>query len=84
MSEHTLDNDRMRTRSGTVTGDPLAGLIYDLLRDGDISPDLLERRVREAEGVGSNTLVVFTNGWLGSYANDLSDQIQKLCEKEDA
>ena len=64
----------LRERSGEVTSsDPMVSLFYELMRDA-VPPGELERIVVNV--CIENTPVVFTNGYLARYAQDLADRLR--------
>lgn len=62
------------SKDDTVVTDDrrLVSFIYDVLRDGHIAPGDIERLVQEAQG----TPVVFSNGHLAKYAQDIADRLK--------
>ena len=68
--------DNLRIRSGRISfEDPLASLLYTLMRDGAVAPGVLERAIQDEEIFGGDEKL-FTNGWLALYAKDLADRIR--------
>ena len=66
-------NNALTLRSGSVErSDRLTSLIYDLLRD-HLPAGTLERLVRDLEQHPGP--FKFSNGWLATYAEDLSQRI---------
>ena len=64
----------LRRVSGTVTyGDPLTSFLYSLMRD-HLPAGTVEKLVVEVSEEAEN--VVFTNGWLAKYANNLAEQLK--------
>ena len=71
--EHAVINAALRKRSGTVAyDDKLTSFLYELMRD-HLPPGVVEELVRDAE-LGTPT-VVFSNGWLATYAHDLAKRL---------
>lgn len=71
----TQNTERMRAASGNVTvGDPLVTFLYLLMRN--IAPTgALEDLVAEAHDA-ADAAVVFTNGWLAEYAQDMAARLR--------
>lgn len=68
-------NAELRSRSGNVRlKSRLASFLYELMRDGSASVGEVERICRNSEDQPSQPEVA-SNGWLGSYSNDLSDRL---------
>lgn len=66
--------EQLREVSGTVTyTDPLTSLFYSLLRD-HLPAGVVEKLVNEV--LEEPDEIVFTNGWLAKYANNLADQMR--------
>jgi len=78
MEEKSQSCSDLRDRSGEVEGNALAGVLYELMRDGLVSPGVLEKIVARDEKGCVNGQVWFTNGWLGLYAKDLATRIEKM------
>ena len=70
------DNVKLHWRSTlcVASKNRLTAFLYDLLRDGPISPGKLEQLVRDASKVEGEFL--YTNGWLAAYAQDLAARLQ--------
>ena len=67
-----LENDALRERSGTVKiNSKLVSFLYVLLRD-HIAFGNVEALVRDS----MDSDVVYTNGWLAKYAEDLANRLQ--------
>ena len=67
------ETDALRARSGTVRfNSKLISFLYTLLRD-HVSPGDVEKLVREA---CSEPDVIYTNGWLALYAEDLAKRLE--------
>jgi hypothetical protein len=65
----------MRARSGSVdSADPLACVLYMLIRDGNLAPGSLENAVDQALCGKS---FQFSNGWLASYAMDVAARLRR-------
>jgi hypothetical protein len=70
-----IANDALRTRSGSVVGDSvLVEFLYVLLRD-ELPAGKVEELVRSVEGRG---MVMYTNGWLAKYAEDLASRLTSI------
>lgn len=75
---NTEINDKLRQDSGLInTSDPLVAILYDLLRDGPITPGQLEEAVREIEMAGQQEYLL-SNGWLALYAKNIAARIEAL------
>jgi len=71
------EQDGLRARSGCVKHtDRLASFLYDLMRD-HLPTGTVEKLVQKA----ASAETTYTNGWLASYARDLS---RRLFTEEDA
>lgn len=70
-------NEGLFKRSGGIkSNNLLVGILYELIRDGDISPGRLEMVVQENIVLSENkTGFEFTNGYLAMYAQDLATRI---------
>lgn len=67
------NNDLLRERSGFVTiNSHLVSFLYELMRD-HITPGTVESLVRSSE---SDQDIVYTNGWLAKYAEDLANRLE--------
>lgn len=67
------NNEGLRVRSGNVvSGNRLAAFLYDLMRD-QVPPGVIEEIVRKLPKPGQD--VVYTNGWLASYCEDVAKRI---------
>ena len=67
--------NELREASGRITfNDPLTSFIYQLLRD-EMPAGKVEALVRSIVNEGQQE-VLFTNGWLAQYANNLADMIK--------
>jgi hypothetical protein len=76
-SQHTIE---LRARSGTVTlTGRLTAFLYDLMRD-HLTPGAVEKIVQESTDIE----VVYTNGWLARYAEDLAHRLQPPIVKPSA
>lgn len=63
----------LRNRSGSVQIDSkLVSFLYELMRD-HLPPGKVEEIVRASEGESN---VVYTNGWLAQYAQDLANRLK--------
>ena len=68
----SLENQRLRTKSGSVSKtDPLIGFLYDLMRDF-LPPGVIEELAQNQ----SSKETQFTNGWLAIYAEDLASRLR--------
>jgi hypothetical protein len=78
VSSNKKFNQAMHKRSGSVEDDdPIVSLIYILMRD-HVSPGEMEKVVRDWEehcerGIYASS---YCNGWLASYAQDLSSRLK--------
>lgn len=64
----------MNERSGNIQyNNRLVGFIYDLMRD-HVTPGVIEKVL----GQQIESDIVYTNGWLAQYANDVAN---RLCPK---
>lgn len=65
--------ETLRKRSGDVQiNSRLVSFLYDLMRD-HLPPGTVEELVQNAEDEPS---IVYTNGWLAKYAEDLSNRLK--------
>lgn len=65
--------ETLRKRSGDVQiNSRLVSFLYDLMRD-HLPPGKVEELVQNAEDEPS---IVYTNGWLAKYAEDLSNRLK--------
>ncbi len=70
---HEHENERLRKRSGEVdSSDPVVALLYILMRD-HLPTGTVEEIVR-LHCTGPK--VLFTNGWLAKYAEDLAARLK--------
>lgn len=70
---NTLDNEALRERSGTVRiNSRLVSFLYELMRDY-LTPGKIEEIIRSSE---KDPDVLYTNGWLARYAEDLANRLQ--------
>jgi hypothetical protein len=70
---NTLDNEALRDRSGAVRiNSRLVSFLYELMRD-HLTPGKIEEIVRSSE---KDPDVLYTNGWLARYAEDLANRLQ--------
>lgn len=72
-SRSDQQNRDLRERSGSVEvkDDRLTSFLYDLMRD-HIQPSAVEKLVRDAD-----PNILYTNGWLASYAKDVADRLRE-------
>lgn len=72
----TIDeNERMRNASGNVVDDrKLVVFFYFMLRDGCISPSVLEKHLDQIQ-LSSGKDHHYTNGWLAQYAQDIAGRL---------
>jgi polyhydroxyalkanoate synthesis regulator phasin len=64
--------DKLRETSGSVVfDDALTSFLYELMRD-HLSTGTVEQLVVNAT---NNTDILFTNGWLAKYANNLAEEL---------
>lgn len=71
----------MHKRSGSVKVGGAAAVFYILLRDGLLVPGEVERVLKDVELAahgGGESQFVISNGWLGNYARDLADRLDRL------
>jgi hypothetical protein len=67
--------DELREASGKVVySDPLTSFLYQLIRD-ELPAGKVEKIVRDVLSEGDKE-VLFTNGWLAQYANNLAEMIK--------
>lgn len=63
----------LRERSGEVTiNGKLVSFLYELMRDY-LTPGEIEKIVQDSE---DEPTVVYTNGWLAKYAEDLANRLK--------
>lgn len=73
----------IRSRSGKINDlRPLTAFLYELMRD-HVVPGVVEKIVSQDQCAGIMEEYQFSNGWLASYAKDLSDRLERQT-KEDA
>lgn len=76
-------NKRVRLASGEINDERrLVAFLYVLMRD-HLTPGHVEEIMRSHIEVGNRPLgepVMYTNGWLASYAQDLADRLEKSAE----
>ncbi len=68
----------IRSASGTVTSkDPVVEFLYELMRD-HVPPGVVESLVQASEEhrERNDNTVVFSNGWLASYAINLAERLK--------
>lgn len=67
------ENDALRERSGNVKiNSKLVSFLYELMRD-HLPVGTVEELVRASE---QESEVVYTNGWLAQYAEDLANRLK--------
>lgn len=67
--------DELREASGKIVySDPLTSFLYQLMRD-ELPAGTVEKLVREVVNEGAQD-VLFTNGWLAQYANNLAEMLK--------
>lgn len=72
MSLKDQENIALRERSGSIKiNSKLVSFLYDLMRD-HLSPGEIEEIVRASQ----EPEVVYTNGWLAKYAEDLANRLK--------
>lgn len=77
----TKNSPDIRTRSGSVDGGPMEGLFYLLMRDGELSPGVMEKKLLELVTLdGRPKKSLFSNGWLANYAADFCNRLRMLDE----
>ena len=65
-------NDKLREVSGNIVfNDALTSFLYELIRD-HLPAGVVEEIVRNSV---NNTEVLFTNGWLAKYSNNLAEEL---------
>ncbi len=73
-----LDNTALRERSGTIRiNSRLVSFLYELMRD-HLPPGKVEELIRSSE---KDPDVLYTNGWLARYAEDLAYRLKDQIEK---
>ena len=73
LSTERPDTSALRERSGSVTIDShLVSFLYELMRD-HVPPGIVEEVMRKTMGPSE---VVYTNGWLARYAEDVASRLQ--------
>lgn len=76
------ESDAMRQRSGEFkSDDPLVSFFYSLLIS-HLQPGEIEALILDLERHQGKT-ILFTNGWIAQYAEDLAKRIYDLKNQED-
>lgn len=75
------ENQALHDRSGQVVIShcPLVGFLYDVMRDGHMSPGEVERLARQNIEVDMDGFdgVAYCNGWLAMYAQDVAHRLME-------
>ena len=75
-------NSKLRKRSGEVEfKGRLTSFLYELMRD-HMPPGQVEEMVRSIEASEAmGTSILYSNGWLAKYADDLATRLDRWKEK---
>lgn len=72
--------DALRLRSGSIKiNSRLVSFLYELMRDR-LPPGVVEELVQNAE---DEPEIVYTNGWLAKYAEDIANRLKDQEEDSD-